>query len=364
MPDATMTELKAVFDTAAKLERFSDGKLFEQTEALRKTEPASTLSAELERFLTPAQIQLAHRRLVRAAFLIELVKDDVTSTKYDVRWTDRFRDGDPRRVTFDECVAIHASLCSEMAAWASEEAFREVVQLAVRWGLSPHELPIDYVSKVVVPIHTQANLRLLRDERYFRLLKIRRALLDPTLNPDFQIFDGVFGKIRVKSYLTDRSLTGDFKTNREKRWEAHPNSPQFALRRDCFAVELELIDQLLRFQAFPQGTIRYLQAAGLCGDCSIVARCPVTLDPLDFELLAEEVGDPTHGRSAYQVGHLNPLKAGQSDEFRHLRANISWITQDGNRIQGHLTLKQTRELLLRISRNYDALLKDGTITPP
>ena len=223
-----MTELKAVFDAAAKLERFSDGKLFEQTEALRKTELASKLSAELEGFLTPAQIQLAHRRLVRAAFLIELVKDDVTSTKYDVRWTDRFRDSDPRRVTFDECVAIHASLCSEMAAWASEEAFREVVQLAVRWGLSPHELPIDYVSKTVLPIHTQANLRLLRDERYFRLLKIRRALLDPTLNHDFQIFDGVFGKIRVKSYLTDRSLTGDFKTNREKRWEAHPNSPQSA----------------------------------------------------------------------------------------------------------------------------------------
>jgi hypothetical protein len=54
---------------------------------------------------------------------------------------------------------------------------------------------------------------------------------------------------------------------------------------------------------------------------------------------------------------MNPLKAGQEDEFRHLPANISWITEDGNRIQGHLTLKETRELLFRISKNYEALAR-------
>ena len=124
------------------------------------------------------------------------------------------------------------------------------------------------------------------------LLKVRQALLDSKLNPDFQLFFSILDKVRVKSYLTDRSLTGDFKTNREKRWEAHPQSPQFALRRDCLAVELELIDQLVRFSNFPPGTIRYLQSVRLLGDTSNVARCPVTLDPLDFELLAQEVADP------------------------------------------------------------------------
>jgi hypothetical protein len=88
------------------------------------------------------------------------------------------------------------------------------------------------------------------------------------------------------------------------------------------------------------------------------------LDQLDFELLAQEAADPTHGKASYQVGHMNPLKAGESAEFRHHRANISWITADGNRIQGHLTLKETRKLLLRISANYDALLKTGEINPP
>ncbi|MBI4327229.1 MAG: hypothetical protein HY674_18490, partial [Chloroflexi bacterium] len=231
------------------------------------------------------------------------------------------------------------------------------------WGLSPHEFPLDYDSKDIVPIHCVKNLRLLREPDYLRLLKIRQSLLDSKLNPDFQLFAHILDKVRVQSYLTDRALTGDFKTNREKRWEAHPGSPQFAFRRDCLAVELELIDQLVRFTSFPSGTIRYLQSVGLLTDVSKVARCPVTLDPLDFELLAQEVTDPTHGKSAYQVGHLNPLKAGDSEEFRHHRANISWITEDGNRIQGHLTLKETRELLLRISRNYEALIKDGTITP-
>ena len=95
----------------------------------------------------------------------------------------------------------------------------------------------------------------------------------------------------------------------------------------------------------------------LLGEVGKVARCPVTLDPLDFEILTQEVIDPTHGKASYQVGHLNPLKAGQEDEFRHLPANITWITEDGNRIQGHLTLKETRGLLFRISKNSEALAR-------
>jgi hypothetical protein len=127
-------------------------------------------------------------------------------------------------------------------------------------------------------------------------------------------------------------------------------------------VELALIDQLIRFKSFPEGVIKYLANEGLLLNESRVARCPVTLDPLDFELLAHEVSQPTHGRSAFQVGHLNPLKAGSSDEFRHQPANISWLSEDGNRIQGHLTLKQTRQLLLRISQNYEMLMQSGEIS--
>jgi len=314
--------------------------------------------------LTPAECQVVHRRLVRAAYFIELVKGDVTSTKYDVRWTNRFRPDDPRKASFEECTAIHQAVSKEILGLLGTQEFKDELSLVVPWGLSPHEFPLDYVSKAARPIHTARNLRVLRDPRYSRLVRIRRALVDPKINPDFQLFAAIFDKVRVKSYLTDRALTGDYKTNREKRWEAQPGSPQFAIRKDCYAVELELIEQLIHFKSFPPGTVEYLHVQKLIGPDSKVARCPVTLDPLDFEILAQEVTDPTHGKSAYQVGHLNPLKAGQGDEFRHHPANISWITEDGNRIQGHLTLKETRELLLRISRNYEALIKSGEISPP
>lgn len=362
MPHINLKPIKAIFDKAVKAERFSEPRLFEQTQLLREWEPVARLNTGLQKILAPAQVESFQRRMTRAVYFIELVKSDVTSTKYDVRWAARFPANDPRKASFEDCVAIHENLCRKINALLPDLEFQNELKLVATWGLSPHEFPADYSSKDAVPLHSARNLGLMRDPSHVRLLKVRQALLDPKLNPDFQLFSSILDKVRVKSYLTDRALTGDFKTNREKRWEAHPQSPQFALRRDCLAVELELIDQLVRHANFPRGTIRYLQSVGLLGDTSRVARCPVTLDPLDFELLAQEVADPTHGRSAYQVGHMNPLKAGESPEFRHTPANISWITEDGNRIQGSLTLKETRELLLRISRNYEALIKSGEIT--
>ncbi len=364
MPKPKAKNLKSVFDEAIKAERFSERILHARTDLLRALPHAAKLTAVLQTFLTPAETETIHRRLTRAAFMIEPVNDDVTSTKYDVRWSERLGGADPRGASFDECLAIHETLATKLVALLADEDFRTEIRLVLAWERSPHEFPIDYVSKAVVPIHAVGNVRLLRDPSYQRLLGIRRALLDPKLNPDSQLFEAIFDKIRVKSYLTDRAQTGNYQTNREKRWEAHPQSPQFALRGECFSVELELIDQLFRFQSFPPGIVRYLQSSKLLGDLGKVARCPVTLDPLDFEVLAQEVTDPTHGKSAYQVGHMNPLKAGEGVEFRHHRANISWITADGNRIQGHLTLKETRQLLLRISANYDALLKAGEITAP
>lgn len=357
-------DLQAGFDDVVKMVRFSERILHARTEELRALPHAAKLTAILESFLTPAETETVHRRLTRAIFLIEPVNDDVTSTKYDVRWSERFAGTDPRGSSFAECLAIHEEISKQLAALLVDEHFQAELRLVLTWGRSPHEFPIDYASKSAVPIHTVGNVHLLRGPEYQRLLGVRRALLDSKLNPDCQLFEDVFAKIRVKSYLTDRAQTGNYQTNREKRWEAHPQSPQFALRGDCFAVELELIDQLFRFQSFPPGIVRYLQSSKLLGNLGKVARCPVTLDPLDFEVLAQEVADPAHGKSAYQVGHMNPLKAGEGVEFRHHRANISWITADGNRIQGHLTLKETRQLLLRISANYDALLKTGEITAP
>jgi len=288
MPKPSAKALKAIFDGAVKTDRFSERILHIRTESLRTLPHSAILTSALQGFLTPAETETIHRKLTRAAFLIEPVNDEVTSTKYDVRWSARLAAPDPRGASFDECLAIHDSLSTKLTALLADENFRGELRLLLTWGRSPHEFPTDYESKTAVPIHTVGNVRLYRDATHLRLLGIRRALLDPKLNPDGQLFEDIFDKVRVKSYLTDRAQTGAYQTNREKRWEAHPQSPQFALRRDCFSVELELIDQLFRFQAFPPGIIRYLQTSGLLGQPGTVARCPVTLDPLDFELLAQE----------------------------------------------------------------------------
>jgi hypothetical protein len=332
MAKSKTMSLKTVFDEAVKAERFSEPKLHARTESLRAMPHVAKLTEILKTFLSPAEIETIHRRLTRAAFLIEPVNDEVTSTKYDVRWSERLVEPDPRGSSFEVCLAIHEALVKKLVGLLADDTFRAEMQLVLAWGRSPHEFPIDYVSKAAVPIHTVNNVRLLRDPAYLRLLGVRRALLDPKLNPDGQLFEAIFEKVRVKSYLTDRAQTGIYQTNREKRWEAHPQSPQFALRGECFAVELELIDQLFRFQSFPPGIVRYLQSAKLLGDLGKVARCPVTLDPLDFEVLAEEVSsefwDEPSFQLAYQVAHLNPLRFHRGKQFRHSAENISWVKAD------------------------------------
>ncbi len=101
-------------------------------------------------------------------------------------------------------------------------------------------------------------------------------------------------KIKIKAYQTDRAQTGKHQTNREKRWESHPDNFQFAFRRDCNDVEAALI---------------------------------------------------------LQVGHLNPLKATGG----HNATNIGWISDDGNRIQGSLSIDEVKALLRRIYRNRPEL---------
>ena len=62
---------------------------------------------------------------------------------------------------------------------------------------------------------------------------------------------------------------------------------------------------------------------------------------------------PEQGRSAFQVGHLDPLKVeGNLWTNGHRPDNIGWISASGNRIQGSLSAEETREMLKRIWRAY------------
>ncbi len=295
--------------------------------------------------------------IIRNAFLIELVKvPKIETTKFRVRWFDQL-DGDPRYCSFEECLNIAVELLTTLPTWLETPSHAECLNLSFSNSMVPYEAPLDYVTRFTQQrrLHQQGNLTWLYDELVLRTLKLRKYLTDTATSPDFQFFRSVLSdKIKVKTYLTDRVLTGDHKTNREKRWETHPNSVHFAERRVCLAIEYALVTQVCGFEGFPQASLHQLQQANILPPSLPNVLCPITGDALSYAAFRSELLNPTHGKSDFQVGHLNPLKLGaDSRATGHTADNISWLSADGNRIQGSLSLDDARELIQRISTNYD-----------
>lgn len=296
------------------------------------------------------------RSLVRQALFIQLVKVDITTTWYEVRWATGLESNDPRRADADTCMEILEKGAAFVLAASCEPTGARVIEGLVARGRLMDGLPIDYVDQGATPIHAASNLRWLDERLTFDLVKQRLFLTDKARNPEHAVFKEAYEKIRVKTYLTDRVMTGPHKTNREYRWETRPESVHFALRGACMEIERELIDQLCRLQGIPETLRDLLMAEDLVDSSKPVQLCPVTLDPLRWEDFRAEMSAADHGRSLFQVGHLNPLKAdhGNDPNWGHSAKNVSWISQDGNRIQGHHSLVETRALLSRIAANYAA----------
>lgn len=295
--------------------------------------------------------------ILRNAFLIELVKiPKIETTKFRVRWVDQLAE-DPRHCSFDECLAIATELFTTLPAWLENPIHAECLSLSFSNGLIPYETPLDYINRLTPQgrLHQLGNLTWLYDELALRTLKLRKYLTEEATSPDPKFFRTLLtDKIKVKTYLTDRVLTGNHKTNREKRWETHPNSVHFAERRVCMAIEYTLVTQICAFDGFPQASLRQLQDANILPQYLPTALCPITGDVLSYESFRNELLNPTHGKSDFQVGHLNPLKLGADGEAAgHTCDNISWISADGNRIQGSFSLDNVRKLIHRISENYD-----------
>jgi hypothetical protein len=125
--------------------------------------------------------------------------------------------------------------------------------------------------------------------------------------------------------------------------------------QDCWSVERKLTEELVFFHDFPNDLQKQFVDAGLVTARGEATRCPITLAPLSFTAFATAMLNATHGRSDYQIGHLTPLKRGG----HHIGTNIAWLSADGNRIQGDLTLEETLALLSDIERRRAA----GVATP-
>jgi hypothetical protein len=308
--------------------------------------------------------------LLRNVFLIELAKEPVfETTKFRTRWFGGLSQ-DQRFCSFDECVEILDVLILGLPEWLEIAGHRELLVLFFEESLLPYEVPLDYaeVPKAAdntTRIHRLGNLTWAYTDLVLRTVKLRKLLADSTLSPDPVFFKKVLDeKVTVKTYLTDRARTGNYKTNREKRWETRPHSVQFSTRTDCLEIEYKLVTQLCAFKDFPASSYAMLREQNVVPVELPMYRCPVTLEPLSFLLFRAALLNPRHGKSDFQVGHLNPLKLDEpgNDTAGHRADNVSWITADGNRIQGSLSLNNVRELLRKIATNYEQLGLVGRTT--
>lgn len=312
---------------------------------------------EVETTLSTKNYKKLAQSILRNTFLIELVKvPKIETTKFRERWFHQLN-GDPRWCSFDECLEIAADLLEQLPTWMDDTNHAKVLQLAFECGLLPYEAPVDYMNRITENrrLHERGNIVWYYDELVLRTLKLRKYLTASEQSPDVDFFKQVLAeKIKVKTYLTDRVLTGDHKTNREKRWETHPKSVHFAERRTCMAIEYALVTQICAFEGFPERFLHQLQKEGILSENLQIALCPITGDVLSYEAFTNELLNPTHGKSDFQVGHLNPLKLGAENGqgAGHTAENISWISADGNRIQGSLSLDNVRDLIQRIANNY------------
>ncbi|OQB87065.1 MAG: hypothetical protein BWX88_00472 [Planctomycetes bacterium ADurb.Bin126] len=308
-------------------------------------------------------LQKLEYALLRHVFLAEIVKlPGATTTKFQTRWCDQLA-GDQRYCSFDECLALFEQVLTQLTGgWLDQNEHQSAVELFLDNQLLPYEVPVDYVSVPATGdnttrIHRLGNLAFVLSPNALRTARLRKYLRDSETSPDAPFFRQLLdNKIKVKTYLTDRAQTGLYKTNREKRWEAHPHSVQFATRSTCFEIEYTLVIQLCSFVGFPQEAKASLQAAGILPAELTPFRCPVTLLPISFDEFRAELTNPNHGTSGFQVGHLTPLKldAPQDGNAGHTADNISWISADGNRIQGSMSLQEVRALLQKIAQNYEA----------
>ena len=356
--------LQSTIETVVEKERFSMPTLYELAWPL--IEQHSGVAGRVDAL--HSAFGERYRRLgytiLRHVFLIELVKvPKIETTKVRVRWYPEL-EGDQRFCSFQECLDIASDLVETLLSRElAVPLFAEAMSLLDEVGILPYESPIDYQTRPLstdtqTRIHRRGNVIWLCDETMMQTLRLRKRLTSPTTSPDAAFFRRVLDdKVKIKTYLTDRVLTGEHKTNREKRWEVHPRSVHFALRRSCMAIEHVLLTQVCAFEGFPENFRAILQAQEkiLPGNLPTYC-CPITLEPMSFSAFRDELMNPVHGKSNFQVGHLNPLKLDSPNDQQsgHTAENIGWISAHGNRIQGSLGLADVRDLLRRISLNYES----------
>lgn len=311
--------------------------------------------------VSPTLFSKISQAILRKAFLIQAVTTIGGSARIRVRWYEELRDSQ-RYCSFDDCVEIASDLLDQIAGgWLDVPENLQTLVLIERNFILSYEWPIDYLNRVApndnnTAIHRRGNIGWRTDVALLDMLKLRQALKDPAINPDAAFFRGALkDKMLLLAYQTGRAQTGEFKTNREQRWEAHPRSPQFAVYSACAHIEYKLTRQICDFEDFPAVVRVRLVNDGLLAARQEVYADPITLEPIKYADFKNEVENAEHGSNNYQLGHILPLNSANPDlaNFGHSAANATWITADGNRIQGKSSVADIRRLLVTIAKRYE-----------
>jgi|GEM_PF-2223743 len=307
---------------------------------------------------------------IRFSFLIELTDLKVGSTKMKTRWLPglilmpqegsfepiqgTFKPGnDPRAASYEDCLEIFKTYCLIVRTQVSEDdsiiSFFKELSAITR---VPYEFPFGYTNPLLEPVHRPANVAWILSDDIRWLVQARKILRSAPAPHDEALRVIESKKLEVKVYKTDRALTGKDKTNRAKRWEVLAGDFQHATLEQCWSAERKLTTDLVHFEKFPAAIQDQFLEHGLIAERLSVARCPITLAPLNYEAFANSMLNAIHGRSDYQIGHLTPLKRGG----RHTGSNVCWQSADGNRIQGDLKMDEVGTLLDNIARRRHELL--------
>ncbi|MDM3844430.1 MAG: hypothetical protein PT116_05135 [Aphanizomenon gracile PMC638.10] len=350
---------KSKSDKNVKKEKFNLILLCKTVLPILQQEPKiAKICLELEKVLTEKQIFSSLTGIFRFSFFIQIVREKGGSANYTRRWSEHLKVEDPRYSKYENCVDIFIRILSDLVNFLEiEENRTNFIQLQ-NWTKFYW---IDYQHKINDDsIHKVDNIKVTnftRNQLILKIFNLEKFLIDATKNPDYyKLFKEIYSKVRTKAYLTDRSQTGYYPTNREYRWEVHPDSIEFAFVRDCQEIEYKLITQILKFKAFPVDIIQSLEEEKVIAQGEIIpesCKCPITMENLLFTDFKDELLNRTHGESKFQVGHIVPRKAkGLTDMQIQSGENICWISSEGNEIQQNRSVDETRELLKKIFNNY------------
>jgi hypothetical protein len=170
----------------------------------------------------------------------------------------------------------------------------------------------------------------------------------------------IFDKVARQVRRSPRRQTGQFKTNRQNRWNLDPGHPDYTAETQIPLIEAKLLALTLCFEGAPAVQAEVKEAAGrILGyqAQSGTYQCPISGRPMSFAAIEAEARTPVHGRSSFHVGHVRPKAMGGEN----VADNTYWTSDLGNRIQGDKSWADTVKTIIEIAE-YQRRVKHGNIS--